>query len=114
MRALVSNALVQIGCDAGDIVTAEDPLQALDLMAADKFDCVLSDWNMPNMLGIDFVRKLRADGNVTPFGFITSDGSPTSQYQATEAGAQFLVKKPFKPEDIAAQLKRVGLYFNAK
>jgi two-component system chemotaxis response regulator CheY len=56
---------------------------------------VLSDWNMPHMTGVEVLRQLRANGNAVPFGFVTSEGTPEMKSQAEEAGALFLVTKPF-------------------
>ncbi len=45
-------------------------------MRADEPDVILSDWNMPEMTGIDLLRRLRAEGFTTPLGFVTSEGRP--------------------------------------
>jgi two-component system chemotaxis response regulator CheY len=64
----------------------------------EKPDLVLSDWNMPNKTGIDFLRDLRGSGNQTPFGFVTSEGSDEMRSLAENAGALFLIAKPFTAE----------------
>jgi two-component system chemotaxis response regulator CheY len=56
---------------------------------------VLSDWNMPEMTGLELLQSLRAQGLDTPFAFVTSEGSPEMRQQAEAAGALFLIAKPF-------------------
>jgi two-component system, chemotaxis family, chemotaxis protein CheY len=65
---------------------------------SDAPDLVLSDWNMPNMTGIESLRAIRAAGSDVTFGFVTSEGSEEMRATAAEAGAAFLIAKPFTPE----------------
>ena len=55
--------------------------------------------DMPNMTGIEFLRALRAGGDQTPFGFVTSEGSEDMAEVAQNAGARFVIVKPFTPKD---------------
>ncbi|WP_342666146.1 response regulator [Phycicoccus jejuensis] len=79
----------------------------LELVASHRPDLVLSDWNMPEMTGIEFLVALRAAGDATPFGFITSEGSSLMRGQALQAGALFLIGKPFTAESFALHLDPV-------
>lgn len=97
MRQIVIRTLRQAGYD-WDVREAADGAEALEAVRADEPDVVLSDWNMPNMNGIDLLRRLRAEGYATPFGFVTSEGSPEMRAQAEAAGALFLIAKPFTPD----------------
>ncbi|NUU16980.1 response regulator [Cellulomonas humilata] len=97
MRQIVIRTLRQAGYD-WDVREAADGAEALEAIRADEPDVVLSDWNMPNLNGIDLLRSLRAEGFATPFGFVTSEGSPEMRAQAEAAGALFLIAKPFTPE----------------
>ena len=94
MRQIVIRTLRQAGYD-WDVREAADGAEALEAVRADEPDVVLSDWNMPNLNGIDLLRRLRAEGFGTPFGFVTSEGSPEMRAQAEAAGALFLIAKPF-------------------
>ncbi|ROS21745.1 response regulator [Cellulomonas sp. PhB150] len=94
MRQIVIRTLRQAGYD-WDVREASDGAEALAAIQADEPDVVLSDWNMPNMTGIELLRSLRAAGYETPFGFVTSEGSPEMRSTAEEAGALFLIAKPF-------------------
>lgn len=98
MRQIVIRTLRQAGFSGHDIVEAEDGADGLAKVQTEKPDLVLSDWNMPNKTGIDFLRDLRGSGNQTPFGFVTSEGSEEMRTLAANAGALFLIAKPFTAE----------------
>ncbi|GAB4081077.1 response regulator [Modestobacter muralis] len=95
MRQIVIRTLRQAGYDDHDIIQAADGREAFDLVASEKPDLVLSDWNMPEMTGIECLEALRASGSQVPFGFVTSEGSPEMRDKAANAGALFLIAKPF-------------------
>ena len=96
MRMIVMRTLRQAGYEGHEILQAEHGQDALDKIAAGpKPDLVLSDWNMPEMNGIDFLRSLRSAGSDVAFGFVTSEGTESMREQASEAGALFLIAKPF-------------------
>ncbi|MGY1748609.1 MULTISPECIES: response regulator [unclassified Modestobacter] len=98
MRQIVIRTLRQAGYDDHDIIEAEDGQQCLAKIGSDKPDLVLSDWNMPNMTGIECLEALRASGSQVPFGFVTSEGSPEMREKAANAGALFLIAKPFNED----------------
>lgn len=98
MRQIVIRTLRQAGYDWWEIEEADNGQAALDKIRASKPDFVLSDWNMPEMNGIDLLRSLRDSGDATPFAFVTSEGSPAMREQAEKAGALFLISKPFNAE----------------
>ena len=97
MRLIVMRTLRQTGLQA-DVVQAEDGQQGLAAAIEHRPALVLSDWNMPVMDGLSFLRALRVRLPGTPFGFVTSECSPQMRQTATAAGAAFLVTKPFTPE----------------
>lgn len=106
MRQIVIRTLRQAGYD-WDVREASDGAEALEAVRADEPDVVLSDWNMPNLTGIELLRALRAEGFETPFGFVTSEGSPEMRNAAEEAGALFLIAKPFTPESFREVIEPV-------
>ncbi|GGC01787.1 response regulator [Cellulomonas carbonis] len=97
MRQIVIRTLRQAGYD-WEYVEASDGSVALDMLGSEEPDLVLSDWNMPEMTGIDLLRAMRANGDETPFGFITSEGSTEMRELADAEGALFLIAKPFSAE----------------
>ena len=98
MRQIVIRTLRQAGYDDHDIIQAEDGAECLAMVGSEKPDLVLSDWNMPNMTGIECLEALRASGQQVKFGFVTSEGSPEMREKAANAGALFLIAKPFNED----------------
>jgi two-component system chemotaxis response regulator CheY len=107
MRMIVTRTLRQAGFSGHEILEAEDGKQALEIAAEQSLDLILSDWNMPEMTGIEFLRALRASGTGTPFCFVTSEGSEEMREQAKAAGAVGLIAKPFTAEAFADALSSV-------
>lgn len=98
MRQIVIRTLRQAGYEGWDITEAADGAQALEIAIAQQPDLILSDWNMPEMTGIDMLRSLRAQGWDIPVAFVTSEGSTEMREIAEAEGALFLIAKPFTPD----------------
>lgn len=77
------------------IEQAGDGVAALECIRKKVPDLVLADWNMPNMTGIELLETLRAENIDVTFGFITTESTTEMRKRATNAGAQFLISKPF-------------------
>jgi two-component system, chemotaxis family, chemotaxis protein CheY len=107
MRQIVIRTLRQAGYDDHDIVEAEDGRDAYDKVRSEQPDLVLSDWNMPNMSGLECLQALRSAGSGVPFGFVTSEGSAEMRQKAADAGALFLIAKPFTAETFQDALDEV-------
>jgi two-component system chemotaxis response regulator CheY len=107
MRMIVTRTLRQAGLGKHDLVEAENGREALDKIKDDRPDLVLSDWNMPEMTGLDLLKALRGNGIDIPFCFVTSEGSPEMREAAEAAGALGLIAKPFTPELFADTLEPV-------
>lgn len=107
MRMIVARTLKQAGHGA-DLAEACDGAEALAAIRASRPDLVVSDWNMPEMTGIELLRALRQDGIDVPFGFVTSETTAEMREQAIHAGAQFLIAKPFTAEDFGGALAAVA------
>ena len=106
MRRIVVRTLRQAGYD-WDVIEASDGAEALEVALREDPDLVLSDWNMPEMTGIEMLRNLRANGSDCPVAFVTSEGSREMRELADEEGALFLIAKPFTPEAFRAALEPV-------
>jgi two-component system chemotaxis response regulator CheY len=104
MRNIVTRTLRQAGLGDHDFVEAGNGLEALEVISSVAPDLVISDWNMPEMNGLELLQKLRASGNQTTFGFVTSEGSSQMREIAAQAGASFLIAKPFTAETFAELL----------
>jgi two-component system, chemotaxis family, chemotaxis protein CheY len=107
MRQIVSRTLRQAGFDGHELVEASNGREGLQAVADEKPDVILSDWNMPEMSGLAFLQALRASGQAIPFGFVTSEGSDDMRAVAANAGAQFLIAKPFTAEAFQEALQPV-------
>jgi two-component system chemotaxis response regulator CheY len=104
MRMIIQRAIRQAGYRSITVGEAENGAQALEKLRGEKPLLILSDWNMPEMSGIDFLKQVRAAQNDVPFGFITSETSPGIKEIAMDSGATFLISKPFSPEDVQEAL----------
>jgi two-component system chemotaxis response regulator CheY len=109
MRMIVIRQLRQAGYDDAEFAEAEDGRQGLELATKLEPDLILSDWNMPEMNGLEFLQALRGSGNATVFGFVTSEGTPDMIQLARSNGASFLIAKPFTPEGFRETLNAVGV-----
>lgn len=107
MRMIVNRTLKQAGFGGHTIMEASNGQEALQIITKEKPDLVLSDWNMPEMKGIDLLRNLRAANNQTRLGFITSESSPEIRKEAEEAGAAFVITKPFTAEAFQNSLEPI-------
>lgn len=104
MRMIVKKTLREAGYDDLDIVEAEDGQKGLDAVRESEPDIILSDWNMPNMNGPQFLESLREEGFETLFGFVTTEATTEQRNKAMEAGARFLIAKPFTADSFSAAL----------
>jgi two-component system chemotaxis response regulator CheY len=104
MRMIVRRTLRQAGFGDHDVHEANNGKEALEHVRANPPDLILSDWNMPEMSGIELLDSLRGQGNKVKFGFVTTERTPEMRLRATEAGAEFLIVKPFTPEDFKSAL----------
>jgi two-component system, chemotaxis family, chemotaxis protein CheY len=107
MRGIVQRAIRQAGFRGLTVSEAENGVQALEKLRVEQPKLILSDWNMPEMSGIDFLVQVRASANKVPFGFITSEASAAIKELAMNSGASFLITKPFSPEAIQEALSPI-------
>jgi two-component system chemotaxis response regulator CheY len=109
MRMIVLRTLRQAGVKVSEVVEAEDGADALEKIKSFRPDVILSDWNMPNMTGIELLEHLRDSAISIPFGFVTSETTPAMRERAIEAGALFMIAKPFTPEQFEAAFQGLGV-----
>ncbi|MBT0663979.1 response regulator [Geobacter pelophilus] len=104
MRKIISRSLRQAGLPVDDIFEAGDGIEGLNALSANKVDLVLSDINMPNMDGLEFIKALRANGSKVPIVMITTEGGEDILKEAMNSGASDSIKKPFTPEQLNEKL----------
>ncbi|MGA2571389.1 MAG: response regulator [Terracidiphilus sp.] len=100
MRMILQRAIRQAGYRGLEVEEAENAREAMEKLRAGTPRLILSDWNMPEMSGLDFLKQIRASENTVPFGFVTSEASVEMRTLALSSGAAFMLSKPFTPDDI--------------
>lgn len=107
MRRIVRNLLRELGFTSFD--EAEDGVQALSKLQAGHFDFIVSDWNMPNMQGIDLLRAIRADPKLQhlPVLLVTAEAKRENILEAAQAGVNGYIVKPFTAETLREKLDAV-------
>jgi two-component system, chemotaxis family, chemotaxis protein CheY len=107
MRKVVRNLLKQGGYE--NVVEAEDGIAALRLLKSQKIDFVISDWNMPNMTGIDLLKAVRADSEIgkTPFLMVTAEALQDNVIAAVKAGVNNYIVKPFTAEVLNEKITKI-------
>lgn len=107
MRRIVRNLLKDLGFSR--VEEAEDGLDALNKLRADAFDFVISDWNMPNMDGLQLLTEIRADANLNkmPVLMVTAEAKKENIIAAAQAGASGYVVKPFTAATLEEKLNKI-------
>lgn len=99
MRRIVMVNLKKAGYS--DIIEADNGRAALDILeGGERPGVILLDWNMPEMSGLDLLKKIKADSNLKsiPVIMVTSEAEKSAVVQAVQAGAMGYVVKPLTPE----------------
>lgn len=106
MRKIVSRSLRQAGLDVDTILEAADGAEALALLEKEKVDIILSDINMPNMDGIEFLRikGTRDDIKAIPVIMITTEAGTDILSETRALGSVGNIKKPFTPDQVSEVL----------
>jgi two-component system chemotaxis response regulator CheY len=107
MRKIVHNLLKELGFSR--IEEAADGAAALKLLRSGEFDFVVSDWNMPNMTGIELLRAIRADPALKhlPVLMVTAEAKKENILEAAQAGASGYVVKPFTAAVLDEKLGKI-------
>lgn len=107
MRRIIGNVVQQLGVKKEDFDEAEDGVVAWDLLQKNKYDVILTDWNMPNMNGLDLVKHIRSEGSAhktTPTVMITTEGGKGEVITALKAGVNNYIVKPFNAQTLKEKL----------
>ena len=107
MRRILKNILKQIGYS--DIEEAEDGNSALARLRQGGFGLVVSDWNMPNMTGLDLLKAIRADNalNNMPVLMVTAEAKKENVMDAIKAGVNNYVVKPFTADVLKYKIEKI-------
>jgi len=107
MRRIVKNILKQLGYE--NIEEAEDGAQAYSKLKSGNFEFVVSDWNMPNMDGLELLKKIRSDDQLKhlPVLMVTAEAEKDKVITAIQAGVSNYVVKPFTAEVLKEKMDRI-------
>ena len=107
MRRIVRNLLKELGFT--NVQEAEDGVDALQKLTGGNFEFVVSDWNMPNMTGIELLRKIRSDPELKhlPVLMVTAEAKKENIIEAAQAGASGYIVKPFTAATLDEKLKKI-------
>ena len=107
MRRIVQNLLKELGFT--EIEEAEDGVAALKVLQSGRFDFVVSDWNMPNMTGIELLKAIRGDPALKhlPVLMVTAEAKKENILEAAQAGASGYVVKPFTAAVLDEKLSKI-------
>jgi two-component system chemotaxis response regulator CheY len=107
MRRIIKNILRQLGFS--NIVEADDGTTAWDTLNKDKIEFIISDWNMPQMTGIDLLRKVRDSEEFgdLPFLMVTAEAQQENILEAVQAKVSNYIVKPFTPEVMKQKIDKI-------
>ena len=107
MRRIVKTTLKSIGFS--NFIEAEDGATALKILEKENVDLIISDWIMPNMNGLDFLKAVKGNGKYKniPFIMVTAEGHKSSVLEAIDAGVNNYIIKPFTSEILHKKIRKV-------
>lgn len=107
VRKIIRNHLKKIGYE--NVEEAEDGVAALNVLKTQIIDFIISDWNMPNMTGIELLQAVRADSALgkIPFLMITAEVSKGNVIKAVQAGVDGYIAKPFEAATLNEKITQI-------
>jgi two-component system chemotaxis response regulator CheY len=107
MRRIVRNLLKELGYTNVD--EAEDGVVALQKLKGGNFQFVVTDWNMPNMTGIELLKAIRADDTLKhlPVMMITAEAKKENIIEAAQSGASGYIVKPFTAATLEEKMGKI-------
>ena len=109
MRAVIKKTISMSGFKMDQCLEAGNGREALDVLVKAWVDVIISDINMPEMNGLEFLEELKKDSllKAIPAIVISTEGSEKRIQDAYDLGARGFIKKPFLPEEIKKVLYEV-------
>jgi two-component system chemotaxis response regulator CheY len=107
MRWIVRTMLRDLGYT--NVHEAEDGMMGLVHLRASPFDFVITDWNMPNLNGLEMLKEIRADARLAHLAvlMVTAESKKENIIAAAQAGANGYVVKPFPASLLDEKLSRI-------
>ncbi len=109
MRKMVMRTLEETGLAEFDFTEAEDGVVGLERFNPRATDIVFVDWNMPNMSGVELVKRLRAQypKKRVPIVMVTTETLAGKMEEAFSYGADSFMSKPFRAEELEFRRKAI-------
>lgn len=107
MRRIIKNLLRDLGFN--NTSEADDGNTALPMLKAGGFDFLISDWNMPGMQGIDLLKAVRADAELSslPVLLVTAESKKEQIIEAAQAGVNGYIVKPFNAATLKEKIEKI-------
>jgi len=108
MRRIIKNTLIRLNYK--DVLEGEDGVEGWEMLDKNPdVDMLITDWNMPNMNGLELVKKVRADERFLdmPIIMVTTEGGKAEVITALKAGVNNYIVKPFTPAVLKEKLGAV-------
>ncbi len=109
MRRIITNVLRQLGFE--NIVEAEDGAKALHILEGEQVDFVITDWNMPQMSGLDLLKAIRGNDNASkkdiPVLMVTAEALQENIVMAAKEGVNNYIIKPFDAKTLADKIDKI-------
>ncbi len=107
MRRIIKNLLRELGFN--NTTEADDGQTALPILKKNKFDFVVTDWNMPGMTGLDLLKAIRADAalSATPVLMVTAERKRENIVDAAQAGVNGYIVKPFTAATLREKMEGI-------
>ena len=109
MRRIVRNLLVELGFSNPLIQEADDGQNAIEMLRKTPVDLVVTDWNMPNMTGIELLRAIRAEPALkgVPVLMVTAENNRDQIIAAAQAGVNGYIVKPFTAITLQEKINKI-------
>lgn len=107
MRRIIKNILRQLGFKT--ISEAENGAMALQKLKAEPYELVITDWNMPEMSGLELLKAIREDADLKslPVLMVTAEAKKENIVEAIKAGVSNYIVKPFNAETMQEKLSKI-------
>ena len=107
MRRIVRNVLKQLGYN--NVLEADDGTSAVEILKKEKIQFIISDWNMPQMPGIELLKTVRSteEWKSLPFLMVTAEGQKENILEAIKLKVNNYIVKPFTPEVLMEKINKI-------
>jgi two-component system, chemotaxis family, chemotaxis protein CheY len=107
IRRIITNALKTVGFT--DTIEASNGKEALEKLTTGKVDFIITDWNMPEMNGLDLIKEVRANPvhSSMPILMITTRGTEHDVVEALQAKVNSYIMKPFTPQELKEKIEGI-------